>query len=237
MHPVSTPASRRVWWRLRTCAVGLIALLMACAETQAPADVRLQVTTRDDWGAALANVPVAVDGQVVASSDAAGRAQVGLSARAGRVRVSASCPEGYRSPDPRSLPLKASARQPSLELEFVCRPELRTLLLVVRAPEAAGFVVRADGEPIGTVGRDGTLHALLRRKPEAELRLTLDTSAAPDLVPRNPVREIQVADRDDILVFDQRLAPLAPAPKAPRQGRRAERPPPKHIPFAIGARY
>jgi hypothetical protein len=91
-----------------------------------------------------------------------------------------------------------------LELSFRCRPALRELVVVVRAPGGEGLWLRADGEPVGRVATDGTLHAIVRRAPGSEVRLLLDTGELP-LLPANPVRELRVADRDELVVFDQAL--------------------------------
>jgi hypothetical protein len=65
--------------------------------------------------------------------------------------------------------------------------------------------------------------------------LTLDTSPVPLLVPHNPVREITVADRDEIVIFDQALS-QAPSVKKAAKTKAAPRPARlKHIPYAIGS--
>lgn len=209
-------------------------LLCACSH-EVP-ELRVQVTVRDDQGVAQVAVPIELDGRAVAATDPQGRASLTYQAHANRARISAHCAEGYHSPEPRSVPLARHGRQPPLELDFVCRPALRSLLLVVRAPLAAGLPVLADGEPLGTVSPDGTLHAVLKKAPDTELRITLDTTAVPTLVPQHPVREIKVTDEDQIVVFDQALSFVA---KKVRRTRERERPEPdaRHIPFAIGARY
>jgi len=216
----------------------LVAVLAAGCFGREETAVRLLVRVSDDQGAAQASVPVELDGVQTATTDKEGRATVTFVARANRVQLAVHCPSGFQSPEPRSVPLPRQGRQPPLELTFACRPLRRTLLLVVRAPEAAGMPVLADGESLGNVTAEGTFHAVLQRPPEAVLRLTLDTSSAPRFVPQNPVREVRVADRDEIVVFDQALALLPPArrPSAPRRAQ-AESNTRSHVPYAIGARF
>jgi hypothetical protein len=99
----------------------------------------------------------------------------------------------------------------------------------------SGLALSANGEPLGAVGEDGTLHATLQRAPDSELRLMLDTSTSPQLIPRNPVRELKVMDRDEIVVFDQVFEEEAPRKVRP-SGAAKRGKEPKHIPYAIGGR-
>jgi hypothetical protein len=191
--------------------------------------VELQVAVRDDMGAALSGVPVLLDGVQVATSDTQGQARaLVLGARVARVQVSAECPERYRPAPPRSLPLSAEAK--ALALDIVCSPRKRTLAVVVRAPGGEGAVVRADGEPLGRVNGEGVLHALVERPAESTLRLTIDTSEHPRVLPQHPVREVLVADRDEIVVFDQTFKRAQPKAARPKP---APKPETTHLPYAI----
>jgi len=211
----------------------LFAVLLAACRVGSPREtVHIDVMVTDDSGDALAEVPLSVDEGVGKRSDAEGKARLTVSAPLDRrLRVRALCPEAYRAAEPRVVSV---AGGPRLELRFRCRPRLRTLAVVVSAPNAAGLTVRADGEPIGKVAVDGTLHAVLKRPPDAELRLMLDTSSAPQLRPQNPVEEVVVPDRDEIVVFNQPLALVqtrrskAHAPVAKVE--------PRYIPYSIGKR-
>ena len=214
-----------------------MALLLAACVGHDETAVRILVRVSDDQGAAQASVPVDLDGVQSATTDEEGRDTLTFVARANRVQLAVQCPTSFQSPEPRSVPFARQGRQPPLELTFVCRPLTRTLLLVVRAPEAVGMPVLADGESLGTVTAEGTLHAVLQRPPEAVLRLMLDTSRAPRLVPQDPVREVRVADRDEIVVLDQALTVPPPVrrPLIPR--RPTVEAPRSHVPYAIGERF
>jgi hypothetical protein len=206
----------------------------ACAEPVQEPRIELQVSVQDDSGGALAAVPVAIDGVQVATSDARGQARAVVhAAEAGKVRVSAQCPSSYRSADARVVSL--GARASALTLALVCKPVERKLAVVVRAPGAEGAWVRADGEPLGRLDSEGTLHALVKRAPDSTLRLTIDTSEAPRLWPQHPVRELRVADRDDIVVFDQAFTVAVPTPRTTRTARTTRKAGPStHVPYAIG---
>lgn len=217
---------------MRTVVLLLAVTLLACRVGSPRETLHIDVAVTDDSGDPLAEVPVSVDDSITKRSDSNGKASLTVSAALDRrVRIRALCPEAYRSSEPRTVSVSGGVR---LELRFQCRPKLRTLAVVVNAPHAEGLLMRADGEPIGKIGADGTLHAVLKRPPEAELRLMLDTSSAPLLRPQNPVEDVLVPDRDEIVVFDQALT-AAPA----RRGRSiapVAKVEPRHIPYAIGKR-
>ena len=206
-------------------------LASACAHPAPESQIELQIIVQDDTGTALSGVPISIDGAQVTLSDRQGRARALVhGSAAGRVHVSARCPTTHRPSAPRAVPLGAQAK--ALTLELLCKPSQRTLAVVVRAPGGEGAVVRADGEPVGRIDAEGVLHALLSRPPDSAVRLTIDTSEHPRLLPQHPVREVQVADRDEIVVFDQPFT-LAQA-KPPPAKRKPKSTLPVPLPYAIG---
>lgn len=211
-----------VFSRGLTHGLGRLALLCftACAaegcEPASPEPARvLRVSVFDEQDQALAGVPVELDGIAAIKTGRDGTARISLS-RSGpaRAHIGVQCAAGSREAPPRSIARAAAGTRARLELTFICRPRQRQLLLVVRAPGAEGAVVRADGEALGQVEPDGTLHAVLWREPDSDLRLAIDTRARP-ISPQNPVREVRVADRDELVVFDQAFVTL----QVPGQGR------------------
>jgi len=165
----------------------------------------LAVTVMDEDGRPLAGRAVEIDGLVATTTARDGVARVAVStAGPPRVRVGVSCPAGSRELPPRHVPRLIEGGTARLELSFRCQPSLRALVVVVRAPGGEGLWLRADGEPLGRVAADGTLHAKVVRAPDSEVRLLLDTGDLP-LSPPNPVRELRVADRDELVIFDQAL--------------------------------
>jgi hypothetical protein len=224
--------------RALTIATLLAALsTVACLPREEQA-IRFLIRVHDDQGAAQRAIPVLLDGIATAVTDDAGESPLVFRPHANRVQIAVRCPSGFHSPDPRTLAVSRAGHQAPLELAFVCRPLKRTLLVIVRAPQAVGLPVLADGESLGTVQVDGSFHGVLERPPEAVVRLMLDTSEAPLLLPQNPVREFRVADQDEIVVFDQALAPAPPARRArvtPRVSAAAQLK--AHVPYAIGPRH
>lgn len=199
---------------MHACALALarafvFAALAACeASVGGPRMVR--VIVRDDRGAVLAGVPVEVEGIAATSTASDGTARVSLAAEgAPRVRVGVSCPTQFRPVEPRHVARNRFSNASFVDLTFTCRPSERTLVVVARVPGGQGLALRADGEPIGRIAADGTLHALLSRAPDSELRLMLDTEERA-VSPRNPARELRVADRDELIVFEEQLSVLRP---------------------------
>jgi hypothetical protein len=214
---------------LKSLFILLVAFAAACGHESDGFAVGLEMHIEDDLAAPLGNVDVLVDGVQVATSDAAGAARATVHAGGpGRTSVAVKCPEGYRSPPPRSLPL--GENQGSFRGVMRCRPEKRRMVVAVRAPLAEGTWVRADGKPLGQIQPDGTLHAELARPPDSDVRLTIDTSVKPDLLPASPGRDVHVADSDEIIVFDQ---VFTRKPKQVRRERPKEPPKPPR-PYAIG---
>jgi hypothetical protein len=205
--------------RVLNAVLAVLACSSGCHE---PARLGRPVVVRalDEEGAPLSALAVEVDGLPAVRTDTQGRAQLSLAAQGpARARVTVRCPEGSREPSPRHVARVVEGGAARLELAFVCRPAQRVIAVVVRAPGAVGSVLRADGEPIGTVAEDGTLHATVLRPPDSELQLMLDTGTLP-VGPAKALREHRVADHDELLVFDQ--PPPPPAHRAPRS-------PPKRV--------
>lgn len=199
---------------------------VGCAPTAQVGDGTLEVVVRDDVGTVLPHVAIRVDGVKVGETGADGRVKElrGLPFRV-RHAVQAECPDAYRPADARQVVL----RQQLVSVSMVCMPKLRMMALAVRAPGAEGLPVRVDGDELGPIGPDGTLHALVWREPETRLRIALDTSSAPQLVPQNPSQDVTVPDRDDILLFEQTLRQ---PPKRKALRKRVETPKPV-LPYAI----
>jgi hypothetical protein len=211
----------------------LFTALCACAPaSEATAARLLRVVVSDDRGVPLPGVPVEIEGISAMTTALDGTARVSLGREgAARARVGVACPEQYRPVEPRHVARTRSGSSSMLELAFVCRPRLRTLVVVARITGGEGLVLRADGEALGRVGSDGTLHATVQRAPDSDLRLMLDTADRP-LTPRNPARELRIADRDELLVFDEQLAPVKT--RVVRATVAATKPPPAPaLPYAI----
>ena len=181
----------------------IITLVVACGAAERSAGRTLRVQARDEDGQPLAGLAVEIDGVFATRTSDSGGARISLSADgAPRARVAVRCGDGQREVPARQVQRTCAEASAPLELSFLCRPRVRTLAVVVRAPGGQGLLVRADGEPLGRIEADGTLHGILSRAPDAELRLSIDTGELP-LTPREPVHVVQIPDRDELVVFDQ----------------------------------
>jgi hypothetical protein len=190
----------------------LSAGLLACEVTPVARSIRVAV--HDDEGRAMVGIPVEIDGISTIKTGSDGSARISLAASGPpRARIGVSCAPGYRELPPRHIPRAVLGSTAKLDLAFSCRPRQRKLALVVNAPGAQGLLLRADGAPVGRIEADGTLHATVMREPESDLRLMIETGERP-VMPRNPTRELRVADHDELVVFDQPLTAL------PLRGRR-----------------
>jgi hypothetical protein len=212
----------------------------ACAERDETPEARFTILVRADRDVGLAGASVELDGRFAGQTDVDGRLDLHVPVQASRVRVAVRCPEGFHASEPRSVALRRGGRSLPLQLAFDCRPSQRSLLLIVRAPEASGTPVLVDGELLGSVAADGTLHALIRRAPGVEVRVSLDTSSAPRLMPADPMREFAIRDQDEIVVFDQPFSLAEPRAARRPRSRHAHvpsSPSSTHLPYAIEATY
>ncbi len=216
-------------------SLAIASLAVACAGAQPAREASLSVDVVDDQGGALTGIAILVDDAPVATTNGQGRARAIVQAeKSARVRVRAQCPQTYREAEARMVALsRADAQSAPLALRMTCTPKLRTLAVVVRAPGGEGLTLRADGVPIAKVGADGSAHVVVERAPDTKVRLSLDTAEHPKLLPQYPAREVNVTERDEIVVFDQAFATRT---QPARRGAPKHEPPaePRHVPYAIG---
>jgi hypothetical protein len=208
--------------------------LTACTPERPPPARVVHVRVVDDESRPIGAVPLELDGISTLTTAPDGTANISLAPDGSpRARIGVSCPPHMRAVEPRHVARAAPGGSAPLDLTFACRPKLRTVVVVVRAPGAAGLTVRADGEPLGELDSGGTFHALLTRPPHTELRLSVDTGDSP-LVPQSPTRALRIADRDAILVFDQAFASTArPRTRATPAPAKASSAPARSVPYAI----
>ncbi len=220
------PASPRAAALLLCCTVSA---LFGCTQPEAPRTARQPASIyalRPD-GHGVAGARVWADGRELGSTNAEGHLvtvlEVGTNAR---VVVTAACPPAYRTLDERrelAMPqLHASNGQraaPTVQLTITCQPlELLAALVVrLRGESSAGLPIRVRDQVVGQTGPDGTAHLVLRARPNASLTVELDTSAEPQLEPRNPVQTFQLGKESSVLVFDQTLTRPRGAHHARRQ--------------------
>jgi len=196
--------------------LGVAAVIASCDEAvSAPYDVRVRVTT--DMGEPVAAAELRVQGGASALSDAAGFHRWSLRGRDGERRLlKVSCPAGHRDhagPVPfvlRRLAGVDGSSTSTTEIATECIPRTRQGVLVVRARGAGVLPVVIDGKQVGLTNDQGVAHLPMELVPGSELRVTLDTTAQPRLIPTNPTQRFIAEDRDSILAFDATFRTQAP---------------------------
>ena len=223
LHPVTVTPMRI---RRITARIGLLcALPLAAAGGCSPPKRQvLQVVVRaeSDPGAALPQVAFVYAGSEVGRSDAAGMVRLSLSGPIGQeVALQTRCPEGFRAPES-SLRVALRSSEPAARLpeyRVRCRPQRRSLVVSLRAPNGGGLAVRYLGKQIARTDAQGIAHTLLRLPPGERVKLWLDTSAPAHrgLRPQNPVLQFSVPDHDQVVSLQQTFAvPARPKPPAPK---------------------
>lgn len=216
---------------LRAAVVVVLALLWAvgCEEKKPPSRFRVTFeSTRD--GAPLEGVAFTAAGRLLGTTGPKGLLRVDLRGYDGdSVQVRARCPEGHREPP--AIPplvlrpfrgLDPAARARGLVVSVDCAPAERVAAVVVRVPGQGDLPIRVGGRVVTQTDPAGVAHVLVRQAPGATFRVDVDTSARPDIQQRNPGRTFTLADRDEVVLYDQPVEQIVK--KAPR--RRRPRPAP-----------
>jgi hypothetical protein len=225
----------------RTLALLACATLAPCAcqpaDRQEPLSalaIAIVVHAQTPSGDPVADLHAWADGRELGVTRADGDLDAPLRGREGqRVALSFACPVTHRTLDPRrelvlrtTQPLEGS-KPAALAVAVRCAPIEHFAAVVVRAsgPAVAGLPVLVQGEPLARVARDGTAHVLVRVGARQPLRVMLDTRAAPQLRPANPVQTFELRDEDRLVLFEQRFGAVARTPPT--------RPPPRARPYRI----
>lgn len=203
---------------MRALALCLLALA-SCQEAPRPARFPVQIKATSDQGEPLGGVKIAADGRDLGTTDARGLLQAALPGAEGqRVQLGFVCPDRYeRAGEGPSLMLRrfssvdANAPQHTT-VDVQCAASLRSKVIAVRAGQP-DLPVLLRGEVVARTNERGTTHVLLRERAGTSVRLTLDTSSAPQLRPASPVRMFAVAAKDDFAVWDQPFEVIAKKPK------------------------
>ena len=188
----------------------------ACASPKLRSfDIRVQAES--DPGVPLSGVSIARAGSLLGTSNTRGRLAASLTGRTGeRVQLDVDCPAGFTAAT-QWLEITLRPREPRLASPMYavrCRPQLRTLVIAVRAPRGIGIPLRHLGRELARTDAQGVAHALLHMPPNEDVRLVLDTSGPEhrSLRPQNPELKMSVADRDEVVLFDQPFVVHAPKP-------------------------
>jgi hypothetical protein len=200
---------------MRALALCLLLTAASCQQATGPARFPVHVKATSDQGEPLAGVKVAADGRDLGTTDATGLLRASLPGAEGqRVQLGFVCPDRYeRSGDEPSLMLRNfSSVDPDAPqhttVQVQCSASLRSTVVAVRAGQP-NLPVLLRGEVVARTNERGTTHVLLQERAGTSVRLTLDTSSAPQLRPASPVRMFAVTAKDDFTVWDQPFEVIA----------------------------
>lgn len=230
-------------------ACGLAAA--SCGEAAPEPTYPVTFMASSDPGVPLAGVQVSTSAGVVGSTSADGTLRVELhGAEGASVPVTATCPEGYRAPEPVSpLILRrvidlATGNTTALQVSLSCRPTSRHGVVIVRAGGEGpreGIPVLIDGREVARTDRSGVAHVALDLEPGVGFQVQLATATvAPMLRPTDPTMPFTFPDHDEVFIFDRPFDTDVPPPE-PRRARRRRAAPvagprPIAIPTRLGSR-
>ncbi len=208
-----------------TGALGCAAL--ACtAQEDAAATRRFEVAVvaHSDATHPLAGVSVTRAGVLLGTTDAKGRLELTLEGAEGETAsLDWRCPEGHRQPESGLLVGLRRLEGPTGRTEHAvrCPPETRRVVVAVRAEGGAELPLLHLGREVARTDESGAAHALFELPPGTAFRLTLDTAGSEALRPRSPSLSFHVAERDELVVFEQAFTREEPR-RAPVRRARGE---------------
>lgn len=209
-------------------AVALTLCGTSCTDESAgEREYRVGVRAVSDDGDALSAIEVLASGAPVGRTGPDGALLVRLRGREGGVLLfEPRCPEGYHPRgEPSSLRLRTLAGGRPPEVEVTCGRDKRMAALVVSVPGFPDLPVLVHDREVARTDASGTAHALLEGNPATPMRVVLDTSALPRVVPPSPHHDVRIGQRDDIVVFAPELTEKA-LPKKQKRVIRKPKPPP-----------
>ena len=188
--------------------IGLALVGGGCQEPPPPAPFQIYVKVESDPGRAIAGAVVTRSGKELGRTGPDGRALVKMPGVEGEiVDVAVTCPEGYAPPKGtlhvRLTRLADKTKIP--EYGVACPPNLRRVVVAVRAENGPYLPVLYLGKPITKTDEAGAAHFALEVPPGTQFQVVLDTSERKDLKPPSPPKVFVVAQQDDILLFDQKF--------------------------------
>ena len=194
----------------------------------------VELRARNDDGAPLSGAAWTTSGTALGKTGTDGGLRLTLRGREGQsMRAAITCPIGYVAPD--AVPevrlthtRRVSDKQAQpVTLEAVCARTARDVVLVVHAEHGSSLPLLVEGKAAGATDADGNAHVLLRvDRAVRKLDVAIDTSAHPELMPKNPARSFELDGRDGLLVVVENFTKTVAA-KTKLQAR------PKYVPYRV----
>jgi hypothetical protein len=205
----------------------LLGILVAAAGCEPPPpealDHEVVFVVTSDVGEPVPGTRLFRPGAELGKTDKEGRLVSRVNAPDGtHLTVHAMCPEGYIDPPEdvgivlRELSEIASRSGSGRRVNIQCR-RTRVLAAIVVQTKFANLPILYEGEEITRTGPSGVAHVSAAVPPRATLSLTVDTSEAERLRPRNPSATFTLSGEDRFFVFDAGLEKLPPPRKPPKK--------------------
>ena len=188
----------------------------SCSEPPPPAPFQVYVKVESDPGRPIQGAVIARNGKTLGTTGPDGRAMIEMPGMEGEiVDVGVTCPDGYAPPKgPVNVRLTRLADKTKVpEYSVACPPNLRRVVIAVRAENGPLLPVLYLNKPITRTDESGAAHFALEVPPGAQFQVVLDTTDRKDLKPQMPGKIFVVAQQDDILILDQRFEVTPPPPK------------------------
>lgn len=232
--------------KMRNSALLLLAqapvLVLACGGSNVATngksfDVVLKATSDD--GDPLQGVRFTTGASSIGTTNANGTVSVNMRGSDGQnLPISATCPDGYVSPEQAST-LKLTEvrrvnqeRPASLGIDVTCIRKLREIVLVVRTANAPSLPVDVGGKTVGKTDNEGSTHVRLQLDRDVRsLSVSLATNDSPTLRPQNPSRVYELDGQDAMLLLGQSFTVERKSPAKRRVATSATAG--KHVPYKI----
>ena len=204
-----------------------LATSLGCAREQPPPVYEITVRVWSDPDKPLPGVALLRNGTELGLTGASGSVNLRLAGAEGStLALDVRCPPGHRQP-PGSMQVvlkRVSSARHAPEYGASCAPELRKIVVAIKAENGARLPVSYLGRELARTDESGTAHVLLEQPPESQFELTLGTEEphAEHLRPQSPTFKFVVPDRDDVVSMVQKFVTEAPSPTTHAPRRRVE---------------
>lgn len=226
--------------RLRGRGVAGLAVLplllatSACDPPPAP-KFEIVISVASDPGRPLAGAAVTGAGKELGKTGNDGNVTLALAAREGEsLDIFVTCPAGFQSPPkPISVVFRKLPDGKRPEYPAMCPPTERAAVISVQVdisdPRDIGYIANLPVNYLGSTyvrtDASGAGHFVVPIGSDDQMTVVLDTSAIPEIVPKNPTATISAHGQDDIyavkfgtLTYQHKAAPRVrakPKPKGP----------------------
>ena len=183
-------------------------------------------------GDAIPGVAIGSAGAALGSTDTHGRLQAQLQGVEGQAKhFTVACPAGFRSMGDQRPTLRLRSHtggaSAATEMTVRCQSNERLAAVLVNAPGFVGLPVLLHGREVARTDAHGTAHIALRGEPRTPMRVTIDTSSRPRVIPASPHKDVRLGARDEVVLFAPELSePSPPKPKVHRKPKVEEAPQP-----------